>query len=442
MEDIKKICDLLKKYQKEKNKQFEKVCKFLKTFKKQKEEMRLRGFNDFNYIKLLKGLDDENTHSKIIAEFLNPEGSHYQGKIFLENFFKTLDIPFKIDKWNVVTERFVDNCIEKGQGRIDIYMTNSKKHIILENKIGAGDQEAQIFKYVECLYKENEGNLDAEDILVLYLTKDGHLPSKYSLDNYEIKNNCLENNGEKKAKIKCISYKEILKWMKENLKKVENITNLSEAIKQYIKVVKKILGEEENIMNLKDYLLKEENREVLITLIENKNEFEKYVKNDEECQKIIEEEKLDEVLEEIFKLIRVDIIKSIKNYITNNYEYLDGHIPFGDFKKMAYILFKKENLKYIYMLTTYQNYYKLYLCKYVKNECDDLSCIFELCKNKSCYTCIDDSQHRCFEKNWINSFNDNMHQNLYIEYLKNKEKCFEKIINEITNKINTLENTI
>jgi len=317
MDNIEKVCNFLKEYQKEKNKQFEKVCKFLKKFKKQKEEMRLRGFNDFNYIELLKGFDDENTHSKIIAEFLNPDGSHYQGKIFLKNFFKTLDIPFNIDKWNVVTEKFVRNCVGKGQGRIDIYMTNGKKHIILENKIGAGDQEAQIFKYVECLYKENEGNLKPEDILVLYLTKNKSFPSKYSLDNYEIKNGYLKNNGEIKAKIKCISYDEILKWMQENLKEVENITNLSEAIKQYIKVVKKILGKEENIMNLKDYLLKEENREVLITLIENKNEFDKFVKNDEECQKIIEEEKLDKVLTEIIDEINYKILDKLKKEIKN-----------------------------------------------------------------------------------------------------------------------------
>ncbi|GAB6074750.1 PDDEXK-like family protein [Nautilia lithotrophica] len=440
MKDIKKICNFFKEYQKEKNKQFERVCKFLKKFRRQKEEMRLRGFNDFNYIELLKGFDDENTHSKIIAEFLNPDGNHYQGKIFLENFFKILDIPFNIDRWNVTTERFVGNCIDKGQGRIDIYLTNGKKHIILENKIEAGDQEAQIFKYVECLYKENKDELNPDDILVLYLTKDKHLPSKYSLDYYKIKNGYLDKNGEKKAKIKCISYDEILIWMYKNLQAVENISNLREAITQYIKVVKKVLNKEDGIMNLKDYLLKEKNKDVLITLVENKEEFDNYVKNDEECQKIIEEEKLDEVLEEIFKLIRVDIIESIKNYITNNYEYLEGHIPFGDFNKMAYILFKKENLKYIYMLTTYQNYYKLYLCKYIKNECDNLPCIFELCKSKSCYTCIDDSQNRCFEKNWINSFNDDNYKNLYIEYLKNKEKCLEKIINEITNKIDILEN--
>ncbi|QCI28045.1 PD-(D/E)XK nuclease family protein [Caminibacter pacificus] len=330
MSDIKEICDFLKKYRQVKNKKLEEVCHLLKKFKKQKEEMKLRGFNDFNYIELLKGFDDENTHSKIIAEFLNPDGSHYQGKIFLENFFRTLDIPFNIDNWNVITERFVRNCVDKGQGRIDIYMTNGKKHIILENKIGAGDQEAQIFKYVECLYKENEDSLKPEDIFVLYLTKNKSFPSKYSLDNYEIKNGYLENNGEIKAKIKCISYDEIFKWMQENLKEVENITNLSEAIKQYIKVVKKILGEEENIMNLKDYLLKEEHREVLITLIENKNEFEKYVKNDEECQKIIEEEKLGEVLAKIIDEINYKVLDKLKN------------IP-----DLNIIIEKNENSKYI-----------------------------------------------------------------------------------------------
>jgi hypothetical protein len=334
MDKIKRVCDVLKNYHNEKLSLLDLVCKRLKEFKKQKEEMKLRGFNDFNYIALLKGTYDENTHSKIIAEFLDPKGTHYQGNIFLKNFFAQFAVKWKPAEWEVETERFIENCTGKGQGRIDIYLTNGKKHIILENKIGAGDQEAQIFKYVECLYNENKNDLNAEDVLVLYLTKDGHLPSKYSLDNYVTKNGYLELNGEKKAKIKSISYNDILKWMEVNLKTVENITNLSEAIKQYIKVVKTILGEEENIMNLKDYLLKEENKEVLITLIENKNEFDNYAKNDEECKKIIEEEKLEDILTKIIDEINYNILNKLKEEIKK--------IP-----DLSIVFEKNENSKYI-----------------------------------------------------------------------------------------------
>ena len=339
--EVKKICDSLREYQKEKENKICEVCNKLKKFAKYKYEMRLKGFNDFNYIELLKGAYDENTHSKIIAEFLNPQGSHYQGNLFLENFFKQCKINWNLDNWEVFTEKFVENCVDKGQGRIDIYLTNGKKHIIIENKIHAKDQEAQIYKYVECLYKENE-NLDYKDVLVVYLTPDRHTPSKNSLNIYEIKNEVLESNGDKKAIIKCISYKEILKWMNENLKLMENISNLREAIKQYIKTLKKILNKEDNVMNLKDYLLKEENKEILIMLIDNKTEFDKFVENDEECKKIVEEENLDSVLEEILLDFRKKIVDKILEILPkyfSNYEIVDYN--FGE-KDSPLIFFNKK----------------------------------------------------------------------------------------------------
>ena len=340
MNSLEIICQFLKNYKNEKEKRFCEICNELKKFKNKKDEMRLRGFNNFNYIELLKGFDDENTHSKIIAEFLNPNGSHFQGSIFIENFFEVLNLKYNLQNWNVITEKFMSNYVDKGQGRIDVFLTDGKRYIILENKIKANDQPSQIYKYVEGLYKEIQIK-DRNKILVLYLTKNGIKPSKESLNDYKIKNDYLELNNQQKAKIKCISYEDILKWMKKNLSTVENISNLRESIKQYIKIIKKLLQKEKNIMNLKEYLLKDKNKDILITLIENKEEFDNFIKNNEECKKIIKKEELYKIINEIIDKINDDLLKKIKNIFQDNLLISDNNS-----KYLKYLKIRKEN-KYI-----------------------------------------------------------------------------------------------
>ncbi len=312
-----KVCDLLKDYEQEKRNKLKQICHRLKDFHIKKEQMKLRGFNDFNFIDLLKGYYDENTHSKIIAEFLNPHGRHYQGTLFLENFFKTLNIPSNenLQDWQVYTEWFIENCENKGQGRIDILLKNINRYIIIENKIYAADQAAQIYKYVKCIEK-NSVNYD--NIEVIYLSVDAHSPSEFSLANFTISDDgYLLENGKRITKIKIISYEKILEWMENNLKDIENISNLREAIKQYIKAVKVILKKEENIMNLQDYLLKDENREILIEMIENYSKLPEI--GDDECQKIIEEENVLRVLDEIAKELRRKLVEKINKVITEKF---------------------------------------------------------------------------------------------------------------------------
>ena len=310
---MEKICKALKKYQKENKERLAQICTKLKKFKSKKEKMMLRGFNDFNYISLLKGFYNENTHSKIIAEFLNPRGSHYQGTLFLENFFKTFNIlsSENLHNWQVFTEWFIENCENKGQGRIDILLKNSDQYIIIENKINADDQDAQIYKYVKCIEKKE---IDYGNIEVIYLSVDAHNPSDSSLANFKISNDGYLVEGNKKiAKFRIISYEKILEWMERNLKDIENISSLREAIKQYIKAVKVLLKREENIMNLQEYLMRDENRKILIEMIENYCKLPEIV--DEKCQKIIEEENVLNVLDDIAKELRRGLVEKIKNII-------------------------------------------------------------------------------------------------------------------------------
>jgi len=333
------VCNTLKNFYVEKEKLYKKICERLKLFYLKKEKMRLRGFNDFNFINLLKGFKDETTHSKIIAEFLNPQGSHYQKELFLEKFFKVLNFESEnLKEWEIYTEFFVENIIDKGQGRIDIFFKNEKenKFIILENKIWASDQSSQIYKYVEALYKKFKiKNFD--DILVLYLTPFKRDISSYSLDNYYIKENYLVDSTtkNKKAIFKNITYEnEILNWLEKSLKEVENISNLREALKQYQKAVKNITNKEEDVMSLKEYLKNEKNKDILIILIENKEDFFNFIKNKEECKKIVEDENLDKVINEIIDEINFDLLKEIKKTFKENLLIGDNNSKYLKFLKI------------------------------------------------------------------------------------------------------------
>lgn len=100
---------------------------------------RAHGGN-FNPLAQLK--IDETRHSRILGDFLNPDGSHSQGNLFLLPFLKDLGIPEPdVGLWRVTVEI----------GRVDILIWRNaprKSAVIIENKSnGAGDQMNQIYRY-------------------------------------------------------------------------------------------------------------------------------------------------------------------------------------------------------------------------------------------------------------------------------------------------------
>ena len=103
----------------------------------------------FNIFKAC-GVDHyEVTHSSIIAEFLNPKGSHGQGTLFVEAFIEKLklqDFDFSLNDIVVSTEYVIPN------GRFDIIIYNGDKQaIIIENKIKVAEEEK-----IEIEAKDNE----------------------------------------------------------------------------------------------------------------------------------------------------------------------------------------------------------------------------------------------------------------------------------------------
>lgn len=124
-------------------------------------------FNLFRYMRT-----DEMGVSKVVADMLNPKGSHGQGRVFLQAFAKKIEREWiaSTDDWRVVTEQQAN-----GQRRIDIYLASPAGVVGIENKPWAGDQNQQLSDYADYL-KSKAIN---KEWLLIYLSNSE--PSEHSI---------------------------------------------------------------------------------------------------------------------------------------------------------------------------------------------------------------------------------------------------------------------
>ena len=130
------------------------------------------GFNVFH----LCGVDHyETMHSKIIAEFLDPYGSHAQGDCFLKSFSKMLKEKFGFNgsftKSATVSTEISGYIKDESIGRFDIIIEDDgKKSVcIIENKIFAGEQPEQLERYSNWLKRERKD----WNVILVFLTLSG-----------------------------------------------------------------------------------------------------------------------------------------------------------------------------------------------------------------------------------------------------------------------------
>ena len=239
--------------------------------KEQRKEKFERGenFNIFNDLGFMS--DEVHLHSMFLANLLNPKGSHGQRGKFLEAFLKMLQKSFpaisadslELDTAiaSVGVEKYIGRQTDSESGRIDIYLTDGKHSIIIENKINAGDQHHQMLRYWN--YGMSQKGDDTEKSFVLiYLTLDGCSPSKDSLGE-----DLKEND------IVCLSYKsDIRGWLDRCVELAARTPLVRETINQYISTIDILTN---NVMEdnkeLLDILSKEENLDAIYDIANNKN---------------------------------------------------------------------------------------------------------------------------------------------------------------------------
>lgn len=252
-----------------------------------KEKERKKINNDYNPLLVIRSQSDEvRLHSRIIHSLLDTRGSHYQGSLFLEPFLAELGFADFFMDLNKV-------FVKAEWKHIDLYISDDDKHIIIENKIYAGDGNRQIERYIDELITRQ--GVECKDIAVVYLSIDEKEVAPHSLGEWKI----VQGNlvcGDKKICYKNATYSnEILSWIESCQSKVKNITNLYTTLEFYKKCVEKITKGEK--MGLEKFLEQKDNAD--------------YVKIAAEIQRLR--------LEEIS-------VKSFKKSVANKAEYSDWQI--------------------------------------------------------------------------------------------------------------------
>lgn len=206
------------------------ILKFLKDINVKIQESKAKGI-EFNIFSVM-GVQTEEVklHSALLAELLDPKGSHGQGDYFIKLFLKECCKKYTNIKWdnaevNVeVSIGPISEDLTTG-GRLDILISSLDNNIgiAIENKIYAEDQEKQLDRYFHYL-KENYNNYE-----LFYLTLDGHEASK--------------NSASEETVYSCISYSgSIINWLETSIEEPNIPENVKETIKQYIDVLKYLTG--------------------------------------------------------------------------------------------------------------------------------------------------------------------------------------------------------
>lgn len=248
-----------------------KVEPVISKTRKEQEEKENSGecFNTFKILGVQK--NEVRLHSAFLSEILNPSAVHGLGDYFLKPFVRDIaKIEIELDTKNaeVSVEQSIGAISEDGKngGRFDIAIkfNNPDYLILIENKIDAGDQISQLQRYNNYAKKNYK-----ENYKILYLTVDGHNPSRLSLGNSNVP-------------YSCISYKKDIKnWLKKCIEKIEIRPFVDISVRQYIDVIEELTNTE-----LEDNMEKE-----IIKMLYSKENIE-LVKTADNFAKIWEEKDL------------------------------------------------------------------------------------------------------------------------------------------------------
>ena len=182
----------------------------------QHTEARKNRRRTYNIYQLLDITDKEIQMCRILADLLDPDGVHDEGIKYLKVFFDTvlhIDLPDSVLRGAKVEREYP--IINKR--RIDIVIDYQGGFIPIEVKINAEDMKSQCYDYYHFARKTDP------DTFVVYLTRNGCMPSAYSL------------TGEKGDRldekyIHCISFEgDILSWL-DKIKRIadENMVPMLE----------------------------------------------------------------------------------------------------------------------------------------------------------------------------------------------------------------------
>ena len=169
------------------------IKEMYQNFRRETQRQKHKGINDYCLLNsVLKRGDEVRLHSRFLHSMLNPNGMHYCGSAFLGVFLKIAGIQYG-------PKALDDAKVSKEDGFIDILISIGEKHIILENKLYAGDQKRQITRYIKTVMYKNkltDSKKDYSDnIAVIYLSHQRKSPTGKSIQGLKQENKHLKINS-------------------------------------------------------------------------------------------------------------------------------------------------------------------------------------------------------------------------------------------------------
>lgn len=234
---------------------FQEVASICALGQAQQEERNRKGEN-YNLFSILNIERYELKHSALIANLLDPKGSHGCGDAFLRAFFeialKGTAYPFESNTPpQSYTEYYTGPIAGDTGGRIDILVKSSHYGLIIENKIYAGDQDKQLTRY-DNYGKETFG---ADGYLLVYLTLYGCDASKEST---------ATKSAEEVGYLRLSYAEDILRWLEQCVRLADNKPLVRESLNQYIRTIKQLTYQDMNQEDIIDLAV--DHPEVVATL--------------------------------------------------------------------------------------------------------------------------------------------------------------------------------
>jgi PD-(D/E)XK nuclease superfamily len=205
----------------------------------------------YNFFTALCSFHDENRHSHFLHSLLNPRGAHLQKDLFLRLFLTELGVSvseeWRLDHWRVEKEvTFSDS-----KRRIDLLLQGPEAIIGIENKVFAGEGQAQLSSYAQSLLKLCAGR----PATLVFLTPSGRDPES--------------NAALSSVDLVCCGYghrtsPSLFGWLEACRDAVADKPRLVEVIQQYAEMADRIGGN----------TMKKQELEPLVRLINNRPQFE------------------------------------------------------------------------------------------------------------------------------------------------------------------------
>lgn len=242
---------------------FQEVASICALEQAQQEERNRKGEN-YNLFSILSIERYELKHSALIANLLDPKGSHGCGDAFLRAFFeialKGTAYPFESSTPpDSYTEYYTGPIVGDTGGRIDILVKSSRYGLIIENKIYAGDQDKQLTRY------DNYGKktFGADKYLLAYLTLYGYDASKEST---------ATKSAEEVGYLRLSYAEDILRWLEQCARLAYDKPLVRESLNQYIRTIKQLTYRDMNQENIPKIIdLAVDHPEVVATLSSNRD---------------------------------------------------------------------------------------------------------------------------------------------------------------------------